>query len=332
MKLMRYSRKTEPTALSRLGVLIGSDLVADLRAGYALYLVDEAGNPKGHEIAQLYMPPYIAQFLHIGEAAWRALGDAYTYLADLAPNAPDAQGLTGERLFMPLSECRLYAPVRPSKLITVALNYPRHAAASERTRGDLPHAAVKTLSALNGPERDIVRPRHCRELDFETELAVVIGRRCKNVPEVEAYSYVAGYTILNDVNARDIGARERAGGNVFLAKTFDTFAPMGPWMVTRDAIPDPMHLRIQTRVNGEQRQDGNTHEMIHSISKLISYMSQITLCPGDIIATGSPGGGGLSNPDWLLRAGDIVECEIEGIGVLRNAVVEEPCEDISSRF
>jgi 2-keto-4-pentenoate hydratase/2-oxohepta-3-ene-1,7-dioic acid hydratase in catechol pathway len=323
MKLMRFSRKNEPAALSRLGVLIGADLVADLRAGYALYLVDEAGNPKGPELAQLYMPPYIAQFLHIGEPAWRALGDAYTYLADLAPNAPEALGLAGERLFVPLSECRLYAPVRPSKLITVALNYPRHAALSERTVGDLPHAAVKTLSALTGPERDIVRPRHCRELDFETELAVVIGRKCKNVPEVEAYSYVAGYTILNDVNARDIGARERAGGNVFLAKTFDTFAPTGPWMVTREAIPDPMRLRIQTRVNGEQRQDGNTHEMIHSISKLISYMSQITLMPGDIIATGSPGGGGLSNPDWLLKAGDVVECEIEGIGILRNAVVDE---------
>ena len=99
---------------------------------------------------------------------------------------------------------------------------------------------------------------------------------------------------------------------------------MGPWLVTREAIPDPMHLRIQTRVNGELRQDGNTHEMIHSIPALISYLSQMTLLPGDIIATGSPGGGGLSNPEWMLRAGDVVECEIEGIGVLRNGVVDEP--------
>jgi 2-keto-4-pentenoate hydratase/2-oxohepta-3-ene-1,7-dioic acid hydratase in catechol pathway len=164
----------------------------------------------------------------------------------------------------------------------------------------------------------------CRDLDFQTELAVVIGKRCKNVPEVEAYDYIAGYTILNDVTARDVAARERESGNVFLAKTYDTFAPLGPWMVTRDAIPDPMHLRIQTRVNGEQRQDGNTHEMIHSIPKLIAYVSQMTLFPGDIIATGSPGGGGVSNPDWMLRAGDVVECEIEGIGVLRNGVVDEP--------
>ena len=101
------------------------------------------------------------------------------------------------------------------------------------------------------------------------------------------------------------------------------FAPMGPWMVTREAIPDPMHLRIQTRVNGEQRQDGNTNEMIHSIPKLISYLSQITLFPGDIIATGSPSGGAHGNPDWLLQAGDVIECEIEGIGVLRNGVVDD---------
>jgi 2-keto-4-pentenoate hydratase/2-oxohepta-3-ene-1,7-dioic acid hydratase in catechol pathway len=323
MKLMRYSRKRQPSTLSRLGVLVGNDLVADLRAGYALYLVAETGNSKGAELAQIYMPAYIAQFLHIGDAAWRALGDAYTYLADLAANAPDATGIAGEPLFAPLSECRLYAPVRPSKLITISLNYPRHAAVSGRLPSELPHAAIKTLSAVTGPERDIVRPRHCKELDFETELAVVIGRRCKNVSEGEAYSYVAGYTILNDVNARDIGAREREGGNVFLAKTFDTFAPMGPWMVTREAIPDPMHLRIQTRVNGEQRQDGNTREMIHSIPKLISYLSQITLDPGDIIATGSPSGGAHANPEWLLNAGDVLECEIEGVGVLRNGVVED---------
>ena len=324
MKLMRYSRRHEPSALSRLGVLVGRDLVADLRAGYALYLVDEAGHPKGRELAQLYMPAYITQFLHGGEAAWRALGDAYSYLAGLVETAPDAAGLGGEQLFMPLSECRLYAPVRPSKLITVGHNYPGYARATPRTAGELPAAFAKMLSAVTGPDRDIVKPRVCSELDFETELAVVIGKRCKNVSEEDAYGVVAGYTILNDVTARDVARRERDGGHPFLSKAFDTFAPMGPWMVTREAIPDPMHLRIVTRVNGEVRQEGNTKDMIFPIAKLISYMSQMTLMPGDVIATGSPGGGGLANPDWLLKPGDVIECEIEGIGVLRNAVVDEP--------
>jgi 2-keto-4-pentenoate hydratase/2-oxohepta-3-ene-1,7-dioic acid hydratase in catechol pathway len=323
MKLLRYSRRHQPSALARLGVLVGQDLVADLRAGYALYLVDETANPKGRELAQLYMPPYIAQFLYAGDAAWRALGDAYSYLAGLAETSPDATGLGGERLFMPVGECRLYAPVRPSKLITIGGNYPGHLRASGREPGLVPAAVVKALSAVTGPERDIVKPRVCKDLDFETELAIVIGKHCKNVSAAEAYGVVAGYTILNDVTARDVAARERQGGTVGLAKSFDTFAPMGPWMVSREAIPDPMHLRIQTRVNGELRQDGNTHEMIHSIPNLIAYLSQMTLLPGDIIATGSTGGGGLSNPEWMLRAGDIVECEIEGIGVLRNGVVDE---------
>src|SRR4051812_2726058 len=146
MKLMRYSRRHQPSALARLGVLVANDLVADLRAGYALYLVDDAGNPKGREIAQLYMPGYIAQFLHGGEAAWRALGDAYAYLAELAESSPDATGLGGEPLFIPLTECRLYAPVRPSKLITIGRNYPRHMRDSGRHGGALPSAFVKALS------------------------------------------------------------------------------------------------------------------------------------------------------------------------------------------
>lgn len=326
MKLMRYSRRHEPSSRSRLGVLIGADLVGDLRAGYALYLVDEVGNRKGPDVAQLYIPSYIAQFLHIGEPAWLALGDAYSYLIELSATSPGATGLAGEPLFLPLAECRLYAPVRPLKLIATGRNYPAYTRHAGRQAGAVPAAFMKALSSITGPGRDIVKPRGCAELDFETELAVVIGKKCKHVHESEAYGVVAGYTILNDVTARDIGRREREGGNQFLAKTFDTFAPMGPWMVTREAIPDPMHLRIITRVNGEVRQEGNTKDMLYPIAKLISYMSQLTLMPGDVIATGSPGGGGLANPDWLLKAGDLVECEIEGIGVLRNAVIDEPLD------
>lgn len=324
MKLMRYSRKHEPSALARLGILVGHDLIADLRAGYAMYLVEETSNAKGREVAAVYMPAYITQFLHMGEAAWLALGDAYTYLADLAQTAPDATGLNGEHLFIPLVECRLYAPLRPSKLIAIGRNYPGYTRNPGKHAGNVPAGFVKTLSSIVGHGRDILKPRACKELDHETELAVVIGKKCKHVREEDAYGVVAGYTIVNDITARDIAKLEREGGHLFLGKTYDTFTPMGPWMVTRDAIPDPMHLRIQARVNGETRQDGNTKDMIWSIPKLIAYLSQITLMPGDIISTGSPGGGGLANPDWLLKSGDVIEAEIEGIGVLTNAVVDEP--------
>lgn len=324
MKLMRYSRKHEPGALSRLGVLVGHNLVADLRAGYALYLVDVARNPKGRELATIYMPSYIAQFLHMGEPAWLALGDAFTYLDRLAQNSPGAAGLGGEQLFIPLDECRLYAPLRPSKLIAIGRNYPGYTKNPGKQGGKVPAGFIKTMSSIVGPGRDILRPRACREFDCETELAVVIGKKCKHVREENAYDVIAGYTIVNDITARDVGKLEREGGHLFLGKTYDTFAPMGPWMVTRDFIPEPMHLRITTRVNGETRQDGNTKDMIWSIPQLVAYMSQITLMPGDVIATGSPGGGGLANPDWLLKAGDVIEAEVEGIGVLRNGVVDEP--------
>jgi len=324
MKLMRYSRKHEPSALARLGVLVGHNLVADLRAGYALYLVDQTDNAKGRELAAIYMPAYIAQFLHMGEPAWLALADAYTYLEGLARNSPDAAGLNGEQLFIPLDECRLYAPVRPSKLIAVGRNYPGRTRNPGKQAGSLPAGFVKPLSSLIGPGRDILKPANVRELDCETELAVVIGKKCKHVREEDAYSVVAGYTIVNDVTARDVAKLEREGGQPFLAKTYDTFCPMGPWMVTREAIPEPMHLAIRTRVNGELRQNGNTRDMIHSIPKIIAHFSQLTLQPGDVIATGSPGGGALANPGWLLKAGDVIESEIEGIGVLKNAVVNEP--------
>jgi 2-keto-4-pentenoate hydratase/2-oxohepta-3-ene-1,7-dioic acid hydratase in catechol pathway len=323
MKLMRYSRKHEPSTLSRMGVMVGHQLIADLRAGYALYLVDVARNAKARELASLYMPPYITEFLHAGEPAWLALADAFTYLDHLAQSAPDSKGLGGEQLFIPVDECRLYAPVRPSKLIAIGRNYPGYTRNPGKAVGTVPAAFVKTLSSIVGHERDILRPPVCKELDCETELAVVIGRRCKHVREEDAYSVVAGYTIVNDITARDVGRLEREGGHLFLGKTYDTFTPMGPWMMTREAIPDPMHLRIQTRVNGETRQDGNTQDMIWSIPKLIAYMSQITLNPGDVIATGSPGGGGLANPGWLLKTGDVIEAHIEGIGVLRNTVADE---------
>ncbi|HWI12635.1 MAG TPA: hypothetical protein VNT02_00195, partial [Burkholderiales bacterium] len=146
MKLMRYSGKHEAARHARLGVLVGDDLVADVRAGYARYLVESARNPKGQQIADIYFPPYIVQFLHAGEAVWLALSDAYSYLGELAARAPDATGLGDEDLFTPLAQCRLYAPLRPSKVICIAGNYGSGDALDER-RLSTPKAFIKTLSA-----------------------------------------------------------------------------------------------------------------------------------------------------------------------------------------
>ena len=322
VRLMRYSRKHEPAALARMGALVADEWVADLRAGHAVFLLEERGNAKGEQLAEIYVPPYIGQFLHLGEPGWEALAETHAWMAELVRKDPAARGLRDQELFIPLAECRLYAPLRPGKLIAVAGNYRPGTAAGER-HGGIPGAFVKLTSSIVGPGRDIIKPAVCELLECETELAVVIGRKCKHVSPDKAMEYVAGYTILNDVTARDVIERERAGGNVLLGKSYDTFAPLGPWLVTRDEIPDPMRLAVRTRVNGVPRQEGGTAAMVHPVTTLVSYFSQMTLMPGDIIATGSPAaltGGGTRT----LAAGDRIECEIEAIGVLLNAVVDAP--------
>jgi 2-keto-4-pentenoate hydratase/2-oxohepta-3-ene-1,7-dioic acid hydratase in catechol pathway len=173
-----------------------------------------------------------------------------------------------------------------------------------------------------------VKPDATKELDYETELSIVIGRRCRDVPEAEAYGVIAGYTIVNDVSARDIARIERKEANQLLGKMFDTFAPMGPWLVTADEIRDPMQLRLQTRVNGEIRQNASTSTMIWTIPQLISYISQATLEPGDVITTGTPDGCAMGRKpeesSWYLQPGDVLESEVEGVGVMKNRIVAEP--------
>ena len=182
MKIMRYSRKGEKASQARLGVLVGNDIVADLRAGYARYLIDEIGNPKGRELAGIFLPPYVAQFLHVGAPAWEALSEAYGWLSDLVKSEPQALGLTGHELFLPLADCRLYAPVRGSKIIGIGRNYPNYTKNAGKQSGLVPAGFIKVPSCIVGPGRDILKPHATHQLDCETELAVVIGKQCKNVP------------------------------------------------------------------------------------------------------------------------------------------------------
>jgi 2-keto-4-pentenoate hydratase/2-oxohepta-3-ene-1,7-dioic acid hydratase in catechol pathway len=185
---------------------------------------------------------------------------------------------------------------------------------------------MKSPAAVQDPGAPIVLPRHLRsdEVDYEVELAVVIGRTCKNVRRSEALSYVAGYTIANDVSARDW--QKKWGGSQWCrAKTFDTFCPLGPCLVTPDEIPDPGRLRLLTQVNGRTMQESNTSDMIFDVPTLIEFLSgSTTLLPWTVILTGTPEGVGMARtpPVWL-QPGDSVAVEIDGIGVLANPVVEE---------
>ncbi len=208
----------------------------------------------------------------------------------------------------------------PDKIICIGLNYADHASEAGLAKTEVPLFFAKYRNSLTGPNSPILLPRVSRQIDYEGELAVIVGTRCKEVPEQEALQYVAGYTIMNDVSARDLQMRT----SQFIAgKTLDTFAPMGPGIVLASDIHDPQALLLTTRVNGQEVQHASTATMIFSVASIISFLSALmTLEPGDIIATGTPSGVGFKRtPPLFLQDGDVVEVEIEGIGQMRNPVV-----------
>ncbi|MDA7939736.1 MAG: fumarylacetoacetate hydrolase family protein [Nitrosopumilus sp.] len=224
------------------------------------------------------------------------------------------------RLRYETAEYELLAPVqRPGKIICLAFNYEDHAREQGIDPPDEPAVVLKPPTALAGPGSDIVCPAFAGRLDYEAELAVVIGRDCKDVAPGDAMGAVLGYMVLNDVSAREIQERDGQFGR---AKGFDTFAPCGPWITTADEAGDPQDLRITTRVNGETRQDSSTSMMHVKIPEIISGLSRVmTLERGDVISTGTPAGVALGgHPGGYLRDGDLVEAGIEGLGTLRNRV------------
>jgi len=230
---------------------------------------------------------------------------------------------------IPLADVQLLAPIpRPPKnVMCLGLNYAAHAAESAGAAGrevNLPQAPIvfsKAPTSVNGPYADIVcDPAVTEELDWEVEMAVVIGRPGRAIPADAALDHVFGYMVLNDVTARDLQRRHR---QYFLGKSLDGACPTGPWIVTADEIPDPQALSLRSRVNGVVKQHDSTANMIFSVATTVSILSQgMTLEAGDVIATGTPEGVGFARtPPEFLRPGDVVECEIEGIGAIRNRIV-----------
>jgi 2-keto-4-pentenoate hydratase/2-oxohepta-3-ene-1,7-dioic acid hydratase in catechol pathway len=234
-----------------------------------------------------------------------------------------AYAVTGEEAEI----ARRLAPVAPAQILGIGLNYRRHAAETNARVPERPIVFFKALGAVCHPGEPIVLPTHLRsdKVDYECELAVVIGRAGKNIRPENALDHVLGYTCANDVSARDHQI-QWGGGQWSRGKSFDTFAPFGPCLVTPDEIPNPNALAISTVLNGETVQQSNTADMIFSVAEIISYLSgSTTLVPGTVIFTGTPEGVGMAvkpEPRWL-QAGDLVEVTIEKIGTLRNPVVRE---------
>ncbi len=279
---------------------------------------------------------------YIGDDGGRACAFVEEEIVDLQMAAPDLPQATSAILALgepglatvraavdsgrgrrPLGSVALTAPVRPQKFFGIGLNYADHAAEAKRELPEFPTVFAKMINCVTGPYDPIHRPACSVQLDYEAELVVVIGRRCRNVAREDAPAVIGGYMIGNDVSVRDW---QRKTLQWTLGKSFDTHGPLGPWIVTSDELPDPHNIAFRTRVNGELRQESNTSEMIFDCWDLIAEISTAcTLEPGDVIATGTCSGvAAFYTPPKWLAPGDVVRIEFDGIGAIENSVVEEP--------
>lgn len=307
MRLLSFISGSRPS----IGVEVNGKIV-DLPAGYRAL-------PAGARGAGTLEPPAeMLAFLNLGEPAIAA---AKAVVEHFSGN----QASDGEAVFSP-DQVKILAPIaQPRKIFCLGLNYRDHA---EETGTPIPEKPIifsKMATAIIGPGDTILlpRPEYSKEIDYEAEFTFVIGRQGKHIPREQALDYVAGYTILNDVSARDVQFSE---AQWLRAKSFDTFAPTGPYLVLKDEIADPHDLDVKLWVNGELRQNSNTKHLIFGVDYMIEYLSRsFTLLPGDMISTGTPSGVGFARkPPQLLKAGDVVRIEIQGLGVLENPVAQEP--------
>ena len=265
------------------------------------------------------------EVVDLAAAAPELPGDLVGLLAAGDPalrRAEAAANKTGSRLS--LASVRLTSPIlRPPKFLAIGLNYADHVAEAGIETPKLPTVFNKQSTCVTGPRDPIHLPRVSKALDYEGELGFVIGRRCRHVPRDRAHEVIAGYLVVNDVTVRDWQLRVPTWT---MGKSFDTHGPLGPWLTTSDEAGDPHGLRVRTWVNGELRQDSNTKHLIFDCFAVVEHLSTaFTLEPGDVVATGTPGGVGIAmKPPRLLSTGDVVRIEIDGLGFLENPVVDEP--------
>jgi acylpyruvate hydrolase len=297
MKLVRFSIDGQSP---RLGILRG-DRIADVQASLAATLA-QRGVVRAQDIAAALVPQSTRGFLEGGQAT------------------VDAVASIREWVTVPASSARLHAPIHdPGKFICIGLNYSDHAAETNNPIPKEPPIFAKWANAIIDPGEPILRPRGSKQLDWEVELGVVIGRTARHVSRESALDHVFGYTIINDASARDF---QFVTSQWMAGKIFETAAPVGPYIADRSEVPDPHSLTLATWVNGKQMQHGNTKTFIFDVRYLVSYLSGLmTLSPGDLIATGTPPGVGLGmKPPVFMQPGDVCRMEIAGLGTLENPV------------
>ena len=302
------------------------DKIVDLHAASALYLRETKASASA---ADAPFPADTRLLFAGGDSSLAAARKALDYVSRLAAVDADVKGPNGEPLIYSLSDVQLKAPIIPKKFFHTAGNFREHH--EEATKAGFSHPVMpwivffQNIDAIIGPDAPVIYPEHLtQELDYELELAVVLKKSGKHFTPEQAAAYIGGYVIFNDVTARDIQRREMKSGVFSFCKGIDTFCPLGPWIVTADEIPDPHNLAMELRVNGEPRQRSHSSKMSVTIPEILAHYSPMGYSAGDIVSTGTVSGVAAFSGDpkaWYLRPGDVMECEIEKIGVLRNPVI-----------
>ena len=328
MRLVTFEEPYNRT--ERLGILVSADgesFVIDANRAYARML-KRRKKGSAQKLAD-NVPPDMVGLLRSGRKSFDAIREVERFSVRLG-----SSGLSGpkrEKAIFRLSEVKVMAPVpRPCKIIHTAGNFREHAKEGTESGWEFPIpkwiSFLKSPSAIIGNEGKIVRPRYTKELDYEIELAIIIGKKSKHLTKEGAWKAIAGFTVFNDITARDIQREEMKSGLLNFGKNMDTFAPFGPCMVPKEDIGDVHKLKIECRVNGEPRQVSNTSHLSVTVPEIVQHYSWVTLYPGDIITTGTVSGVAAFRKDpekYYLKPGDVLESEIEEIGVLRNYVVED---------
>ncbi len=311
---------------SRIGAVVGDSQIADLNAAYALYLRNERNEGAFYALADARVPADMRRLFENGDRGLNAARAALGYALKLGP---EAAGPSGEPIIFRRNAVKIKAPIQPKKFFHTAGNFREHH--EEATKAGFSHPILpwivffQNVDAIIGPDEPIVYPEHLtEELDYELELAVVLKKAGKHFGAAQAGEYVGGYVIFNDVTARDIQRREMKSGVFSFCKGIDTFCPLGPHIVTADEIPNPHRLAMELRVNGKVRQQSHSSKMSVTVPEIIAHYSPMGYSAGDVLSTGTVSGVAAFSGDpksLYLKPGDVVECEIEKIGVLRNPVV-----------
>jgi 2-keto-4-pentenoate hydratase/2-oxohepta-3-ene-1,7-dioic acid hydratase in catechol pathway len=322
---MRLVTFQDPARRSRIGAVAGDGQIIDLNSACALYLRDVERESAFLRLADALVPSDMRALFEGGDTSLEAAQKAFAH----AQHAGSVEGPDGERISYAMEDVTLRAPIIPKKFFHTAGNFREHH--EEATKAGFSHPVLpwivffQNVDAIIGHDEPVIYPEHLtQELDYELELAVVLKKSGKHFSPEEAAEYVGGYVIFNDITARDIQRQEMKSGVFSFCKGIDTFCPLGPWIVTADEIHDPHNLAMELRVNGEPRQMSHSSKMSVKIPEILSHYSPMGYSASDVVSTGTVSGVAAFSGDpkaWYLKPGDVMECEIEQIGILRNRVI-----------